>query len=447
MPERPAPGEASAAPGLAGPPAGIEGVDLPGPFPVGEYARALRDRLRGFRRVQLFGEVSNLGTSKVQAYFELRDAGGAVPVSVWRSDLDRLGLPEGALADGAQVVVAGGCDYYGGSATASPSFSFRATALRPAGEGDLLAQIARLRGQLAAEGLTEPQKRLRRPALPRTIGVVTGEQGKARGDVLAALQRRGWAGRLVWAFAPVQGRQAAPRIGRALQDLAAAGAEVAIVARGGGSVADLLAFSDETLCRTVALLPIPVIASLGHHADRTVLDDVAAASCSTPTHAAETAVPVTIGDARASARDSARQLQSHGRRATAERARTLRQLARVPAERVDRQRGRLHQQLREVRAAARRGRHDALRHQHTVAVVLGRKAAAAALEPRRATLRARAAALAAHDPDRTLARGYVLARGPAGEVVTTAAGAREAGTLDLAFQDGSVRAAVEDPAP
>ncbi|MFN8130925.1 MAG: exodeoxyribonuclease VII large subunit [Solirubrobacteraceae bacterium] len=444
MPERPGPGAASGGPA---PPAGIEGVDLPGPFPVGEYARALRDRLRGFRRVQLFGEVSNLGTSKVQAYFELRDAGGAVPVSVWRSDLDRLGLPEGALADGAQVVVAGGCDYYGGSATASPSFSFRATALRPAGEGDLLAQIARLRAQLAAEGLTEPQKRLPRPALPRTIGVVTGEQGKARGDVLAALQRRGWAGRLVWAFAPVQGGQAAPRIGQALQDLAAAGAEVAIVARGGGSVADLLAFSDETLCRTVALLPIPVIASLGHHADRTVLDDVAAASCSTPTHAAETAVPIAIGDARASARDAARQLQAHGRRATAARARTLRQLARVPAERVERQRARLHQQLREIRAAARRGRHDARRHQHTVAVVLGRKAAAAALEPRRATLRARAAALAAHDPDRTLARGYVLARGPAGEVVTTTAGARAAGTLDLAFQDGSVRAAVEDPAP
>ena len=119
------------------------------------------------------------------------------------------------LADGAQVVVAGGCDYYPGSRTASPSFSFDVTDLRVAGEGDLLVQLEALRRKLAAEGLFEPQKRLPRPLLPRTIGVVTGEGGKARDDVLAGLRRRGWAGRLVWAFAPVQDRHAAPRDRRA----------------------------------------------------------------------------------------------------------------------------------------------------------------------------------------------------------------------------------------
>ena len=78
--------------------------------------------------------------------------------------------------------------------------------------------------------------------------------------------------------------------------------EVVVVARGGGSLADLFAFCDETLCRTVALLRVPVIASVGHHTDRTLIDDVAAVSCSTPTHAAETAVPLHCGEARAALR-------------------------------------------------------------------------------------------------------------------------------------------------
>src|SRR5439155_8033110 len=118
-----------------------------------------------------------------------------------------------------------------------------------------LARIDRLRKQLDAEGLLQLQKQLPRPLLPRTIGVITGATGKARDDVRAALARRGWAGRLVWGFAPVQDRHAAPAITRALGDIAAVGeveVEVVIVARGGGSLADLLCFCDETLCRTVA---------------------------------------------------------------------------------------------------------------------------------------------------------------------------------------------------
>src|SRR4029077_14278710 len=100
----------------------------------------------------------------------------------------------------------------------SPSFSFDVSDLRVAGEGDLLAQLARLRKQLHARGLFEPQKNLRIPTLPRSIGVVTGETGKARDDVVAALRRRGWAGRLVWGFAPVQVRHAAPAVTQALGD-------------------------------------------------------------------------------------------------------------------------------------------------------------------------------------------------------------------------------------
>src|SRR3954447_4357636 len=336
-------------------PQGIAGSPHAGPFPVGAYAAKLRDELRRRARVQLFGEVFGLRVGRARVWFELRDADGAVPCSLWRDAFDALGLPAGALGDGAQVVVAGGPDYYPGSRTASPSFQFAVSGLRPAGEGDLLAQLEALRRTLAAEGLFEPQKRLARPALPRCIGVVTGEGGKARGDVLAGLRRRGWAGRVVWAFAPVQDRRAAPAIARALTDLAALPeVDVIVVARGGGSLADLFAFCDETLCRTVAMLRVPVIASVGHHADRTLIDDVAAVACSTPTHAAETAVPLHCAEARAALAGTAAGLSRHARRAVVTRARALAALSRAPGEHVARQRRALHQTLRELRASATR---------------------------------------------------------------------------------------------
>ena len=292
-------------------PAGIPGSTLTGPWPVGRYAAALREQLRGFTRVQVFGEVSSFKAGRARVWFELRDGTGALPCSMWRDDFDALGL--GPLADGVQVVAAGGCDYYPGSQTASPAFSFAVTGLRIAGEGDLLAQLERLRRALHAEGLFGLQAALPRAALPKTIGVVCGEHSKARDDVMAGLRRRGWGGRVVWAFAPVQDRHAAPAIARALQDLAAcAEVEVVIVARGGGSLADLFAFCDETLCRTVALLRVPVISSVGHHTDRTLLDDVAAVACSTPTHAAEAAVPVDCVVARRSLAGSGDEARAPG---------------------------------------------------------------------------------------------------------------------------------------
>ena len=319
--------------------------------------------------------------------------------------------------------------------------------MRLAGEGDLLAQLDRLRRALHAEGLFEPQKALPRPVLPRTIGVVTGEGGKARDDVLAGLRRRGWGGRVVWAFAPVQDRHAAPRITQALQDLAAVDeVEVIVVARGGGSLADLFAFCDETLCRTVAMLRVPVIASVGHHTDRTLIDDVAAVSCSTPTHAAESAVPLHCGEARASIARCAAALQRHGRHAVVVRARALAQLSRAPAEHVARHRARLHQWLREIRAAGRRGCDRRRRDIDTRAIVLepqGRRGARARAEARRGRLDSLAAAIAAHDPERVLARGYAMVEDRAGEVVTTAAAARAARRRAPALQ--RCRRGCEDP--
>jgi exodeoxyribonuclease VII large subunit len=365
---------------------------------------------------------------------------------MWRTDFEAQGL---ALTDGMRVVVGGGCDYYVGSAASSPSFSFGVLELRAAGEGDLLLQVERLRRKLHADGLFEPQKRLARPPLPRTIGVVTGEQGKARDDVLAGLRRRGWAGRLVWAFAPVQDRHAAPRVAAALRDLAAlAEMDVVIVARGGGSFADLLAFCDETLCRTVALLRVPVISSVGHHTDRTLIDDVAAVCCSTPTHAAEAAVPVDCHQARTDLTRHAARLRDGGRRAVLDRARVLGSMSRAPAEHLARNRRRLHQLLRELRASSRRAGARSAAVSARQVLVLERSAARAAGPDRTGRTRdleRLTLALAAHDPQRTMARGYALVQDRDGQPLGSAAAARDAAELELRFHDGSVPARVTDP--
>jgi exodeoxyribonuclease VII large subunit len=416
---------------------------LPGPYPVGSYAAQLKRRLLQFARVQLVGEVWGVTVSRARVYFELRDARGAMPCSMWRDEFDRLGL---ALADGVRVVVGGGCDYYPGSSASSPAFGFAVSELRIAGEGDLLVALERLRRKLHGEGLFEPQKQLARPLLPRTIGVVTGERGKARDDVLAGLRRRGWNGRLIWAFVPVQDRQAAPRIAAALRELAATPeVEVVIVARGGGSLADLYAFCDEALCRTVALLRVPVISSVGHHTDRTLIDDVAAVCCSTPTHAAEAAVPVDCLAARRALADNAGRLRDHGRRAILHRARTLAALSRAPAQQVVRHRTRLHQLLRELRASARRHQEQGRSATERCAAGLQRSAtrtaeggrAQRARELERLTL-----ALAAHDPQRTMARGYALVEDRSHTPLTSAAAARRAGDVTLRFHDDRVRAQV-----
>jgi exodeoxyribonuclease VII large subunit len=432
----------------APPDPGIPGSGLAGPFPVGEYAAALRRQLRSLTRVQLVGELVNLRSARARVYFELRDSSGAIPCAVWLRDWDSILARAGgeSPAEGMQVVVAGGCDFYPGSATSSPSFSFSVTDMRVAGEGDLLARIDRLRKALDAEGLLERQQRLHMPLLPRTIGVITGESGKARDDILAALARRGWAGRLVWGFAPVQDRHAAPAIVRALGDLAAVGeVEVAIVARGGGSLADLLCFCDETLCRTVALLGVPVIASVGHHTDRTLLDDVAAISCSTPTHAAEAAVGVDCLRARSETAAAAARLYEHGRAAVLSRARLLATLSRAPAGHLARQRAGLHQQLREVRAGSRRRLQSERALTERRVSALQRRAQSALLDCRRRhphELGRLALTLAAHDPQRTLERGYVLVQSASGEALPTAASAHGASDVRLRFADAIVPARI-----
>src|SRR5207248_11707715 len=209
--------------------------------------------------------------------------------------------------------------------------------------------------------------------------------GAARRDFLAGLERRGWRGTIVWGYAPVQDRRAAGAIARAIQDLAAVGeVETIVVTRGGGSIADLWAFCDETLCRTVALVPVPVISAVGHDVDRTLIDDVAAVCCSTPTHAAEAVVQVDCALGRTQLHAAAARLGASGRAAVLARARSLAAHSRAPRDHLDRHRRALHQLARELRAAGRRGRAERLVYQHRIAAtVLDRKRTAAVLDAAR----------------------------------------------------------------
>jgi len=443
--------------------------ELPGPFPVGRYAGKLQEEMRKRARVLLVGEVTGVGRSRVQAYFELRDGDGAVPCAIWLNDLERAGMPEGALRDGAELVIAGGPDYYPGGGAASPSFCFRATHVRLAGEGDLMLRLEALRKQLRGEGLFELQRQLRRPLLPRTLGVVTAESGAARRDLVAGLRRRGWEGTVVWAFAPVQDRRAAPAITAAIQDLAARPeVEAIVVTRGGGSLADLWAFCDETLCRTVAMLRVPVVSAVGHERDSTLIDDVAAVACSTPTHAAEAAVPLDCVAARRDLGRAGTSLRRAAEGAVGARARHLGSLARGPARALRRERAKLNQVIREVRAASERGLAERAVFQRRIAAVVLERARRRAIERvnaglaeerrrgavieraatrdlarRREALRQAAVTLRAHDPERTLERGYSLAESADGEPVTSAAAAAAAGEVKLRFADGRVGARVD----
>ncbi|MCB0828061.1 MAG: exodeoxyribonuclease VII large subunit [Solirubrobacterales bacterium] len=441
----------------------------PPPIPVGEYAAGLVGEMRGMPRVTITGELVDVGRSRVQHYFQLRDERGGVPCAMWKNDFDRLGLGPEALREGAMVIARGGPDYYVGGRSASPAFSFRVTALRPAGEGDLLARLAALRARFEKEGLFEPQKLLEQPVLPRRIGVITAERGAARRDLLVGLERRGWQGEIVWGFAPVQDRNAAPAMTRALSDMAAlGGVEVIVVCRGGGSLTDLWAFCDEDLCRTVAMLAVPVVSAVGHERDFTLIDDVAAVRCSTPTHAAEAAVPLDCRPARTALSQASCDVSGHARTAIRGRVGPLAAMAAAPARATRAQRAVLDQKAREVRASSERGLAtrrerlrtglmrglvpglartrrisvDAVRRTGDSADAIEQQARESIGRRREAEMRRRVT-LRAHDPQTTLERGYARIEDDSGHAIVSRSSAREAGRIKVVFSDGRIDAVVD----
>ncbi|MCH5642124.1 MULTISPECIES: exodeoxyribonuclease VII large subunit [unclassified Gordonia (in: high G+C Gram-positive bacteria)] len=259
------------------------------PWPVRTVNTKIADWIHRLGQIWVEGQVTQIsrrpGTRT--AFMTLRDPAADISISVTCSP-DLLARTEVPLTDGSHVVVLGRPSYYTGRGT----ISLRVSDIRPVGIGQLLLRIERLRQLLAAEGLFD--RRLKRPLpfLPKSIGLITGRASAAGRDVVAVATQRWSAVRFEIRDAPVQGPTAVAAI---LGQLSALDehpdVEVIIIARGGGSVEDLLPFSDEALLRAVAACTTPVISAIGHEPDAPLLDLVADVRAATPTDAAKRVVP------------------------------------------------------------------------------------------------------------------------------------------------------------
>ncbi len=261
-------------------------------FSVSEISGAVKRTLETtFGRVRVRGEITELkkyGSGHI--YFSLKDEGGKIAGVIWKFSVPRLGLdPE----NGIEVIATGKISAYGDRST----YQLIVDRMEFAGAGALLAKIEMLRLRLAAEGLFDSARKQALPLLPRVIGVVTSEQGAVIQDIQTTLARRFPRHILLWPV-PVQGEGAAQKIAAAIAgfDAIAPGGpiprpDVIIVARGGGSLEDLMAFNDEAVIRAVAACRIPLISAVGHETDTTLIDFVSDRRAPTPTAAAELAVP------------------------------------------------------------------------------------------------------------------------------------------------------------
>lgn len=261
-------------------------------YTVSEISGAIRYTLEGaFSRVRVRGEITEFKRySSGHLYFSLKDSQGKLAGVVWKYALPRLGLsPENGL----EVVATGRISSYGERS----SYQLIVERMEYAGEGAILAQIQRLKQRLEAEGLFAKERKKPLPRLPSVIGVITSSQGAVLHDIQITLQRRFPRFILVWSV-PVQGEGAAEKIAEAIQGFeklegteAIPRPDVLIVARGGGSLEDLMAFNDESVVRAVAACRIPLISAVGHETDVTLIDYVADKRAPTPTAAAEMVIP------------------------------------------------------------------------------------------------------------------------------------------------------------
>ncbi len=265
------------------------------PWPVRTVARKVAEWIGRLGEVWVEGQVAQLSRrgGAATVFLTLRDPAAdlSVPVTCAREVADRPGLE---LSEGARVVVRARPDYY----IARGSFSLRATEIRAVGLGELLARIERTRRLLAAEGLFDAVRKKPLPFAPRVVGVVTGRESAAERDVLVTARRRWPAVRFTVHHCAVQGVNAASSVIDGLRRLDAdPEVEVIVLARGGGSVEDLLPFSDEGLVRAVAGCRTPVVSAVGHETDTTLVDHAADVRAATPTDAAHRVVPE-IGEQR-----------------------------------------------------------------------------------------------------------------------------------------------------
>jgi exodeoxyribonuclease VII large subunit len=266
-----------------------QGKSPDNPWPVRTVAMMVKDWIDKLGTVWVEGQIAQLNVrpNSGTAYITLRDP--AVDMSLQITcPRDLVHNAPVKLAEGTQVIMHGRPSFFVGRG----SFSLRVNQIRAVGIGELLARIDRLRKLLAAEGLFDPRLKRPIPFLPNTIGLITGRASAAERDVVSVAEARWPAVRFAIRNTIVQGPSAVAQIVAALRELDDDGdVDVIVLARGGGSVEDLLPFSDETLCREIAKCTTPVISAIGHEPDNPLCDLVADVRAATPTDAAKRVVP------------------------------------------------------------------------------------------------------------------------------------------------------------
>ncbi|HNM97302.1 MAG TPA: exodeoxyribonuclease VII large subunit [Marmoricola sp.] len=385
------------------------------PAQVRTIARAIGTWIDRLGVVWVEGQVTQISRRQGMAtvFLTLRDklADVSIQVTAPRGVVDSLATP---LVEGASIVVQGKPAYYENRGT----LSLAAREIRLVGLGELLARIDRRRQLLAAEGLFDIALKRRLPFLPNAVGLITAHNSAAERDVVEVAQRR-WPGvRFEIKYAAMQGVNATREVVEALQRLDAdSEVQVIVIARGGGSVEDLLPFSDETLIRAVHAARTPVVSAIGHESDSPLLDLVADVRAATPTDAAKRVVPDV-------AEESARITNAADRLRRAVRIQLTNQQSRLDALRA-------RPVLADPRASLDRADTEvaALRERATWALRRQIDRAGEDLDHRRARVQALS-------PQATLARGYAIAVRSDGSLITTTADVGLDEQIDLRVTDG-----------
>ncbi|GIE27737.1 exodeoxyribonuclease 7 large subunit [Actinoplanes italicus] len=391
------------------------------PWPVRVVSQKITAWISRLGWVWVDGQVAQInrrpGSNVV--FLTLRDPSADLSLTVTTShDVIHAGAPD--LAEGARVTLHAKPEFYPGRGT----LSLRADEVRQVGVGELLARLEKLKRLLAAEGLFARERKRRLPFLPGRIGLITGRASAAERDVLMNSRRRWPSVDFRVINVPVQGPTAVAQILDALKVLDGDDTvDVIVIARGGGSVEDLLPFSDEALCRAVFAARTPVVSAIGHETDAPLLDYVADLRASTPTDAAKRIVPDLADEQRMIG-------QARGR------------LDRAVATMIDRERHRIDAwRSRPVLA-----RPEVLIDQRAADVTGLRDRAVRSLDHRlrRAddALEHTVARLRALSPAKTLERGYAIVQRPDGQVVRAADEVGADDLLRIRLAEGELRAAV-----
>lgn len=258
------------------------------PAPVRVISTLLHDYIDRLSSIWVEGQVAQFKPrpgASVQ-FITLRDTDAEFSLKVMVNS-SLVGAMNPPLTEGQRIVIFGRFDFW----AKQGSLQIVAKEIRAVGIGDLLAQLEALKNKLAAEGLFSADRKRPIPFLPRRIGLITGRQSDAMHDILVNTRERWPAADFEIREVAVQGVSAVPEITQALAELDALGLDVIVIARGGGSLEDLLPFSNETLVRAVSQASTPIVSAIGHEQDSPLLDFVADLRASTPTDAAKKIVP------------------------------------------------------------------------------------------------------------------------------------------------------------